>query len=153
MSVAAPAPPSAPVLRPRRRRRLETGITLTPMLDVIFNLIFFFVLTTTIRQELTQLPVRLPEAAAGQQASAEPLPTLVLDREGLLMFGDRAVGEAELELLLGELAGGGNRELRLRADDQADWGRVVRVMDICRRLGLGLLAETRPAPAEPAYQP
>ena len=130
---------------PRRRRRLEAGITLTPMLDVIFNLIFFFVLTTTIRQEMTQLPVRLPEAASSQAAAATATPTLVLDAEGRLYFDDRYVADSELELLLRDLAAGGGTEIRLRGDKEAQWERVVRVMDICRKVGMGLLADTLPS--------
>ncbi len=129
---------------PRHRRRLDTGINLTPMLDVIFNLIFFFLLTTTIRQEMTQLPVQLPEAASAQRSGAEMLPTLVIDREGQMYFDQQPVAEAELGLLLNDLAARGGRQLRLRGDERANWGLVVRVMDLCRQAGLSLQAETQP---------
>ncbi len=136
--------------RKSRRRHLEPGISLTPMLDMIFNLLFFFVLTTEIRQGLGQLQVKLPEASAAARATATAtIPTLILDRQGQLFYDNRPVADSELELILRGVAREGGHEVRLRGDERVDLGRAVTVMDICRRTGLNLNLMTQAKTAAP----
>ena len=51
----------------RRQRREEVGINLTPLIDVVFLLLIFFMVSTTFTRE-TQLRVDLPEAVSGSPA-------------------------------------------------------------------------------------
>ena len=122
--------------RPRRRRRLEPGINLTPLLDAIFNLIFFFILATTIRQDLGRFNVRLPAASTAAAVKPEGVPTLVIGEDGRVSMEDRAMGDAELELVLREMAGRGEKRVMIRGDERVELGRAVAVWDLCRRAGL-----------------
>lgn len=108
------------------------------MLDIVFNLLFFFVMTTEIRQGVTQLQVRLPEASSASKIQPAPIPTLVLNAQGQITYDGRPVADAELELVLRGVAQSGGHEVRLRGDERVDLGRAVKVMDICRKTGLGL---------------
>src|SRR5690554_6537677 len=53
----------------RRRTRVETDINLTPLIDVVFLLLIFFMVSTTFTRE-TQLKVDLPESVSGEYADA-----------------------------------------------------------------------------------
>jgi biopolymer transport protein ExbD len=124
--------------RPRRRNSLDFGVNLTPMLDMIFNLLFFFVLATQIRQETAQMEVRLPSTATQSAARELTRPLAVtLDSAGKIFFNDREMVEAELALELHALAAKGQKEIFIRGDERVDYGRVVTVMDVCKRAGLG----------------
>ncbi|MEN6624869.1 MAG: biopolymer transporter ExbD [Candidatus Sumerlaeia bacterium] len=136
------ARPSIPT-RPRRRRKLTPGINLTPMLDIVFNLLFFFVMTTEIRQGATQLQVRLPEASSASKVAPVPVPTLTLDAQGRIFYESQPVGDAELELVLRGVAQKGGHEVRLRGDETVDLGRAVKVMDLCRKTGLNMSLMTQ----------
>ena len=64
----------------RQLRRPEVSINLTPLIDVVFLLLIFFMVSTSF-SELTQLVVDLPEAA-GTPASADSTVLLVVDVQG-----------------------------------------------------------------------
>lgn len=129
-----------------QRHRARPDINLTPMLDIILNLIFFFILTTTIRDEVAQIDVRVPGSTTAQpSAQTENLPILSIDAAGDYYFNGRAVVEPELQLHLNAAASAGTRRLRLRADERTPHGRVIEAMDLCREAGIeSVYEDTRP---------
>lgn len=129
-----------------RRRKIPNGINLTSLLDAIFNLVFFFLLVTTLRREEGQARVQLPQSETATAIPAE-LMTISIDASGRIFFADREVQEADLERELERVALGGVREVTIRGDSEVGLGRVYAVMDICRRSGLdavSLQAEKKP---------
>lgn len=118
-----------------RRRRIATGINLTSLLDAIFNLVFFFLLATTLRQEEGQARVQLPRSSTAEPVTQDRK-SISLDAQGRIFYGEEQLGDAELEARLRDLAAGGMREIMIRGDASVDLGRVYAVMDICRRSGL-----------------
>ena len=80
----------------------------------------------------------------------EPPPAITLDPAGRVYFKGRPIVDAELELELHHIAGKGGREISIRGDRRVDYGRVVEVMDICRRSGiLDIALELERPPAAP----
>lgn len=118
-----------------RRRRIATDINLTSLLDAILNLVFFFLLATTIRHEESQARVQLPKSSTATPAS-EDTKSISLDAQGRIFYGEEQVEDAELESRLRALAAEGVREVMIRGDANVGLGRVYAVMDICRRSGL-----------------
>lgn len=133
---------------PRRRR---PAITITPLIDVMLLLLIFFMLTSTFRQD-TGIDITLPEARSGAAQELE-LHEVVVDQEGRLFFGATPVDEAGLRQQLTELlAGDPSAQLVLRADAGADFGRVVRAIDIAREAGGEHLIIPTDLPADPAAE-
>lgn len=129
--------------RTSRRRRIATGINLTSLLDAIFNLVFFFLLATTLRQEEGQARVQLPHSETAETVTLDRK-AVTLDAQGRIFYGEQQVGEAELEAQLLQLADQGVKEIMIRGDADVGLGRVYAVMDLCRKSGLeavSLLAE------------
>jgi len=136
--------------RKSKRRHLvawagEDTINLTPLLDVIFNLIFFFLLATTLKQTRAFLEVRLPHATRSQVAEA-PKKTLVitLTGEDRIFVETRELTLEELERELRETAPGDVDRMILRGDAMAHHQAVVRVLDACARAGhFGVAVEVK----------
>jgi len=108
---------------------------LTPMVDVVFLLIIFFMLTTTFITVESGLPVDLPQAQTAV-ISPSDLPTVSIDGFGEVYFGGTRVTEAELPALVSQaLQETGQTAVVLRADSAAQHGQAVRVMDLLRQAG------------------
>lgn len=117
---------------PGRKRR--PAINITPLIDVMFLLLIFFMVSSTFREQLG-IDIRLPEAESATVQDVE-FHEILVTRDGEFYLGQERLDEAELRSALGELL---EREpqatLVLRADKEADFGRVVRAMDIARNVG------------------
>ena len=121
--------------RRTRRVRLAPVLDLTPMVDVVFLLIIFFMVSTTFITLESGLPVDLPQAQSAQ-AQAEGTPTVTIDASQRIYLAGTEVAEtslvAMLEAVLAERADG---VVVLRADQSVPHGLTVRVMDLIRQAG------------------
>jgi len=82
-----------------RHRTEDSEIDMTPMIDVTFQLLIFFMLTNTLANSA---PVAVPEAAHGRGVSPEGMQMLILDENGRYYFGDK-VDEKNLAASLDKL--------------------------------------------------
>ncbi len=124
-------------------RSEEPEISLTPLIDVVFTLIIFFVVTTTF-DERAQLAVDLPRAGEPTvEVDQDPL-VIVVNREGRYFIGPNEVLGTDGEALMAAIraVAGEDRERRvvLRADAQAQHQSVVTAMDALGRLGFSNLS-------------
>ena len=121
--------------RRTRRARLSPVVDLTPMVDVVFLLIIFFMVSTTFITLESGLPVDLPQAQSAE-AQAEGLPTVTIAADERLYVGGEEVTETELVAVLeGVLSEEGQDVVILRADQTVPHGLTVRVMDAIKRAG------------------
>ncbi len=122
--------------RDRRRRILGPGIVLTPLLDVILNLVFFFLVATEIRKTEVAMEVKLPASETASLLKTKDRPAVLLDAQGKIYFRGLEVTENELESAMRGIVAGGTTEMDIRGDAQVNLGKVVHLMDVCRRAGL-----------------
>ena len=117
----------------------EPTVDLTSLIDVVFLLLIFFMVSTTFdRQAL--LKVDLPEASEVEDRAEQPESLeLVIDSEGRMYLNDRRLVDSEDRTLRAaiEEAVGGDRSapLVLRADRQTPHHFVVTAMDVAAQLG------------------
>lgn len=122
--------------RPRPREPLE--LNLIPLIDVVFMLLIFFMLTTTFIHDRA-LDVDLPVSESGSAERAELRNHVIeLDQRGQIAIDGQRVTEQELAAVLAEIAEGG-RPVVLWADAQVVNQRVVTVLDLARRAGINKL--------------
>ena len=120
------------------RRRPEASIELTPLIDVVFLLLIFFMVSTSFVRE-TRMAVDLPEAA-GEARAAKSAPALLIDAAGNYALDGRPLVDGELATLeealrpLSEHAEA--PRLVIAADAAAAHRTVVRAMDAARRAGI-----------------
>ena len=123
------------------RRRPGPEIGLTPMIDVLFLVLMFLLLTTTFK-EFTFLSVTLPEAATGSrdQQAADRGVRIVIDESGTVRLRDTPVTLDDLARLLEAIRDKEAADVMIAADERVDHGRVVAVMDTIRRAGIHRLS-------------
>lgn len=126
----------------------EPALNLTPLLDVIFNLIFFFILATTIKESQAFLDVALPyseQAQLGEEKSAHTLIITVKENNEVFLRETKV----EINALPGELKkikeGERIDDVIVRGDAKAYHQTIVRVLDACAAAKLFKVAvEVRP---------
>jgi len=127
----------------------EPSLNLTPMIDVIFNLLLFFMLATTFLAPERSMDVELPQARAGQ-ARGEAAREIVLNvlRDGGILLAGRRVDPTLLERELRAAAARDPRTpVTIRGDRRAEHQTIVRVLDACRQAGLANLSLGTSAPS------
>lgn len=111
----------------------KRSLDLTPMIDVVFLLLIFFLLTSIFSRP--SLPLNLPEAESANLA-VEPEIAVTVKNDGTILLNDRAVALADLFPVLRSLyEGRKRREISLISDRGVPFGRVVEVMDQAKKAG------------------
>ncbi len=131
-------------MRLQERPRRKTVINITSLIDVIFMLLLFFMISSTF---LEQPGIKLELPAAKTEAVGEPQEyVLTVDRQGGLFLNRQAVDMDRLEAAIrGVLPKMKDAALVLKADQEISHGLVVRVMDLAKRGGVRkLIIGTKP---------
>jgi len=119
----------------RRRRRRETLVDLTPLIDIVFQLLIFFLLTATF-QETPSFKVKLPKAK-NTDVTKEPKAVVVtLGSDGTYSVDGMTVDSAELEKRLCLAAQGDSTGVSIKADESTPHKYVVEVMGLAKSCGL-----------------
>jgi len=117
----------------KRRRRVI--INITSLIDVLFLLLIFFMVTSTFLEQ-PGMKLELPSAKSAEVSQVEKL-VLYIGPGGEIMFNDRAVTLDDLLGVIEEaVPQAAEKTLVLKADKTVQHGTVVAVMDIAKRAGL-----------------
>jgi biopolymer transport protein ExbD len=125
-------------------RREAPDINLTPLIDVVFLLLIFFMVSTTFRKE-SDIRIDLPEASQQQPAEEQQTPLEVMvDASGRYRVNGQLLADNQPQTLKTALAvvAASDREQTfiIRADANTPHQAVVTVMDIAGQLGFRRLA-------------
>jgi len=139
----------------RRKPRETVDINLASLIDVVFILLLFFVVTTTFTRE-TQLRVELPEAVSGSPAEDQQIKQLdiAINAEGAFSVNNQVLQKNDLATLMDALQkesnGDTNLPLSISADGKTQHQSVITAMDAAGKLGFSHLrmttVEAAPAP-------
>ncbi len=112
-------------------------LELTPLIDVVFLLLIFFMVSTTFVSEESGLQVELPRSESRDLIPEGTDVALVMAADGSIQIDGQAVDLEELKRVLKASAEQDPSTLVVvRADRSLEHGRVVEVMDLVRGLGL-----------------
>lgn len=117
----------------------EPAVNLTPLIDVVFILLIFFMVSTTFQRE-SEIKIELPEASSEPVEEKDDVLEIVIDIEGHYFIDEQQVVNTEIETLkiaiqkfLGEQT---EMPVVIRADRNTPYESVVRAMDATAQLGL-----------------
>ena len=123
----------------RPRAQPELDINLTPLIDVVFLLLIFFMVSTTFQKE-SQLQIQLPEASETEESTPQKPIELVINAEGRYFLDGNELVNDSLETLLAALRkrarGTKDVPIILRADARTPHQAVITAMDAAAQLGL-----------------
>lgn len=116
----------------------DVTVDMGPLIDCVFLLLIFFLVSTTMKKSEQEIPVDLPEPAISAVAStAMNVHLLVVDAKGDFFWGSTPIGQKELHDRLKEWGETDpTRHLRIRVDRNAPSRFLVQVMDLCAYEGL-----------------
>ncbi len=117
----------------------EPDVNLTPLIDVVFLLLIFFMVSTTFEHQ-SRIQIELPEASAEPVTQDAETLELVIDAQGRYFIADQQVVNTELKTLKSAISKAlGDREtmpVTIRADASTPHQAVVRALDATSQLGL-----------------
>ena len=118
-----------------RRKQKDMGIEMGPLMDIVFILLIFFVVTSSFTRE-TGVDVTKPQAQSASQLEKENL-LIAITREGTIHMNERQVDLASLQDILKQsLAKAPDREAVVIADKESETGVLVQVIDMCNLAGV-----------------
>lgn len=117
-----------------RPKRLTTSIDMAPLIDVVFLLLIFFMLTSSFT--LPSLPLKLPSAQGEPDATPETL-LVCVDAQGVITLQGVPVTLAQFESRLRALCQAQPQaKVHFRGDQKMDYGLFVELMDRARQTGV-----------------
>ncbi|MBM6549987.1 ExbD/TolR family protein [Marinomonas ostreistagni] len=130
----------------RRQKIEEVNINLTPLIDVVFLLLIFFMVSTTFKQT-TDLTIDLPTASSGAASIVSQDPVEVtISQDGQFVINGQTLINERIDTLVQGLQqtfdGNFERPLIITADANASYEMVMRVYDAAAQLGITKLAHT-----------
>jgi len=122
-------------MRLQKRNLKKARIEIIPMIDTIFFLLVFFMISTLSMARFTGVQVNLPKAASGSQPPSETA-IISLTKEDRLFFNKSEVSDESLRRSLREsLVKNPELLVIINADDGVQHGKVVELMDQARQTG------------------
>ncbi len=122
----------------RQLDEISPQVDLTPVIDIVFLLLIFFLVATTFAQQEREMKIVLPEAAsAGPISSVLREVVINVDADGEVIVAGRVLGDDELRTLVRDaLAQNPRQKVTVRGDQSVSYGRIAQVLDICRQEGV-----------------
>jgi biopolymer transport protein ExbD len=114
------------------------AIEMTPLIDMVFLLLIFFLVATTFHQEERELQVALPVATSAGPISALLQELIVnVTEDGEIIVSGRTIEADALRTMVSEAVGvNPEQKVTVRGDRQTAYANIVTVLDICKNAGI-----------------
>lgn len=119
-----------------RKQSLPPQLMLSPMIDMIFLLLVFFIVSTMYMSEIKTIPIRLPVAQNSETVSKSNF-AVTVKKDGVLYLEDNKI---EMKQLVANAAAESKRDAAfsviIRADGKANYKTVIKLMDELKGAGV-----------------
>jgi biopolymer transport protein ExbD len=123
-----------------RSRHVQEGVglDLTPIIDMVFLLLIFFLVATTFHQTEREMKIALPMARAAGPISAALRELIVnVDAEGRIIVSGRTIdAEGLRQIVTQAIALNPEQKVTVRGDRTTAYANIVRVLDVCKGAGV-----------------
>lgn len=124
-----------------RRNRINSNVDMTPMIDIVFQLIVFFLVSTTFAV-VPGIKLNLPQSRTAEGTSVQGI-TIYAEKNGVMFFNDI---EVSMETLGEQLRNFDTKDTKkeefpvsLQADEEVTNGTIVKIFDIIRENGYSVI--------------
>ncbi len=117
---------------------LNVSIEMTPLIDMVFLLLIFFLVATTFHQAEREIQIALPEANAAGPISVmlrEIIVNVAADG-GIIVSGQTVEPETLQSMIVEAVEANPDQKVTVRGDRDANYAAIVRVLDICKGSGI-----------------
>lgn len=116
----------------------DLSLELTPLIDMVFLLLIFFLVATTFHQEEREMQIALPVATSAGPISALLQELVVnVDEEGHIILGGRRMEPQALRSMIAEAVElNPQQKVTIRGDRRTAYANIVTVLDICKGAGI-----------------
>jgi len=133
-----------------KRSTVAGTLSLTPLIDVVFLLLIFFLVTSEFEEDERRLDIILPTASTAVPMTSKPREIIVdIGADGEMYLHGQATPMDELRRLMTIAVGDNptNQSVVIRADHRASFQPVVSVMDLCNQTGISNCSVTTKPPS------
>lgn len=126
------------LLDPPRTSDAGPALDLTPIIDLVFMLLIFFLVASSFAIEERETKIALPTTSAAQPMSAAMREIAIdVDVDGAAVVAGRRLDDDDLAALLSEaVARTPTQRVSIRGDKATAYANVARVLDICKKSGI-----------------
>lgn len=116
----------------------EPYLNMTPLVDVILNLLIFFMLGTRFAEEERQFDIQLPQVSHAEPLTAPPDEIVInVFADGRLIVNQKAISYGELETLLADASRRfADQAVLVRGDGQGIYQSIMDVLSICQKANI-----------------
>lgn len=121
----------------------EFEVSMSPLIDCVFLLLIFFLLTTMLKKDNRDIAIDLPTSTSALELPADDTNTVIgLNAAGELYINGAASDLNNLRIILKDIyvTNGANHQIRLDGDVECPAYRIVEVLDLCQFIGMRNLA-------------
>ena len=114
------------------------SLELTPLIDMVFLLLIFFLVATTFHQTEREMQIALPVASSSAPISAMMQELIVnVDLDGQIIVGGRKIGADDLQSMVSQaVVVNPEQKVTVRGDRRTAYANIVTVLDICKGAGI-----------------
>ncbi len=123
----------------KSRSSAVSSLSITPLIDVVFLLLIFFLVSSRFAEEERELELNLPSVSEALPATAQPDELVInVNAEGRFFIDGGFHREEQVEQILRRAQASNplSQTVVIRGDKQADWERVAIAMNICKKVGI-----------------
>jgi len=130
-----------------QRKAIDTSFDLTPLIDVVFQLLIFLMISSQFKKPETVLELPLGKSSSAVVNQEPEIPSISLEKSGQISLDGEPHSAEQLSQAIKARAAQGATQARLRGDRGASYGEFVELMDLVRSAGIRNLQIIRKAQA------
>lgn len=114
------------------------SIDLTPIIDMVFLLLIFFLVATTFHQTEREMKIALPAASsAGPISTALRELIINVEQDGSIIISGKTIDPEDLQIIISDaVALNPEQKITVRGDQNTAYANIIRVLDICKGSGV-----------------
>lgn len=126
------------LIRGHKREPEGASVELTPIIDMVFLLLIFFLVATTYQQTEREMRIALPEAESAGPISVSLKEIIVnVTSDGAIIVGGREVSADDLRTIISAaVETNPGQKVTVRGDRDTSYAAIVSVLDVCKGAGV-----------------